>query len=45
VAALHREHGQRFQPAPLLARLAREGSSFREYDAQLERAEAAATPR
>ena len=45
LAALHREHGQRFQPAPLLARLAREGSSFREYDAQLERAEAAATPR
>jgi 3-hydroxyacyl-CoA dehydrogenase len=45
VAALHREHGQRFQPAPLLARLAREGSSFREYDAQLETAEAAATRR
>jgi 3-hydroxyacyl-CoA dehydrogenase len=45
VTALHREHGPRFQPAPLLARLALEGSSFREYDAQLEAAEAAATRR
>ena len=33
VAAFHREHGQRWAPAPLLARLAREGSSFREWDA------------
>jgi 3-hydroxyacyl-CoA dehydrogenase len=33
VAALHREHGQRWAPAPLLARLAREGSSFKEWDA------------
>ena len=33
VAALHREHGQRWAPAPLLARLAREGSSFRDWDA------------
>jgi 3-hydroxyacyl-CoA dehydrogenase len=33
VAALHREHGQRWAPAPLLARLARERSSFREWDA------------
>ena len=32
VAALHREHGQRWAPAPLLARLAREGSSFKEWD-------------
>jgi 3-hydroxyacyl-CoA dehydrogenase len=32
VAALHREHGARWSPAPLLERLAREGSSFREYD-------------
>jgi len=33
LAAFHREHGQRWAPAPLLARLAREGSSFREWDA------------
>jgi 3-hydroxyacyl-CoA dehydrogenase len=33
VAALHREHGQRWAPAPLLERLAREGSSFRDWDA------------
>jgi 3-hydroxyacyl-CoA dehydrogenase len=33
VAALHHELGQRWMPAPLLERLAREGSSFREYDA------------
>jgi len=33
VTALHREHGQRWAPAPLLARLAREGSSFRDWDA------------
>jgi 3-hydroxyacyl-CoA dehydrogenase len=33
VAAFHREHGQRWAPAPLLARLARQGSSFREWDA------------
>ena len=32
VAALHSEHGQRWAPAPLLARLAREGSSFKEWD-------------
>jgi 3-hydroxyacyl-CoA dehydrogenase len=32
VVALHREHGQRWAPAPLLARLAREGSSFGELD-------------
>jgi 3-hydroxyacyl-CoA dehydrogenase len=33
VAALHREHGHRWAPAPLLTRLAGEGSSFREWDA------------
>jgi 3-hydroxyacyl-CoA dehydrogenase len=33
IAALHREHGERWAPAPLLARLAREGSTFREWDA------------
>ena len=33
VVALHREHGQRWAPAPLLARLAGEGSSFKEWDA------------
>jgi 3-hydroxyacyl-CoA dehydrogenase len=32
IAALHREHGKRWAPAPLLARLARDGSSFREWD-------------
>jgi 3-hydroxyacyl-CoA dehydrogenase len=38
--ALQREHGRRFEPAPLLARLAREGSSFREHDQKLDAAEA-----
>ncbi len=33
VAAFHRELGPRWEPAPLLARLAREGSTFREHDA------------
>src|SRR5262249_32798882 len=33
VAAFHREFGARWAPAPLLERLAREGSSFRQYDA------------
>ena len=33
VAAFHREHGQRWTPAPLLERLAREGSTFRAFDA------------
>ena len=32
VATFHREHGKRWTPAPLLERLAREGSSFRDYD-------------
>jgi 3-hydroxyacyl-CoA dehydrogenase len=32
VSAFHRELGQRWQPAPLLARLAREGSTFKAYD-------------
>ena len=45
IAALHRELGPRFEPAPLLAQLAREGSSFREYDARLENAETTATLR
>jgi 3-hydroxyacyl-CoA dehydrogenase len=43
LVALHRDLGARFEPAPLLARLAREGSSFREHDARLEAAEGAAT--
>jgi 3-hydroxyacyl-CoA dehydrogenase len=34
IAAFHRELGPRWKPAPLLARLAREGSSFREFDAR-----------
>ncbi len=32
LAALEREHGPRFRPSPLLARLAREGSTFRAFD-------------
>jgi 3-hydroxyacyl-CoA dehydrogenase len=40
IAAFHRELGPRWAPAPLLARLAREGRTFRELDA--ERAETAA---
>jgi 3-hydroxyacyl-CoA dehydrogenase len=32
VKALHAEHGPRWQPAPLLERLAREGSTFRQFD-------------
>ena len=34
VAAFHREHGARWAPAPLLERLAREGSTFRDCDAE-----------
>lgn len=34
VAAFHQEHGKRWAPAPLLERLARDGSTFREYDRQ-----------
>jgi 3-hydroxyacyl-CoA dehydrogenase len=33
ITAFHRELGPRWAPAPLLARLAREGSTFREWDA------------
>ena len=33
IAAFHREHGARWRPAPLLERLAREGSTFRAWDA------------
>jgi 3-hydroxyacyl-CoA dehydrogenase len=32
VAAFHKEHGERWKPAPLLERLAREGSTFRAFD-------------
>ena len=32
VAAFHKEHGERWKPAPLLERLAREGSTFRAWD-------------
>jgi 3-hydroxyacyl-CoA dehydrogenase len=32
VSAFHREHGERWAPAPLLERLVREGSTFREFD-------------
>jgi 3-hydroxyacyl-CoA dehydrogenase len=33
IAAFHREFGERWTPAPLLARLAREGRTFRDLDA------------
>ena len=33
ITAFHRELGPRWKPAPLLARLAHEGSTFREFDA------------
>jgi 3-hydroxyacyl-CoA dehydrogenase len=33
ISAFHQELGQRWAPAPLLARLAREGSTFRDWDA------------
>ena len=33
VSGLHAQHGARWQPAPLLERLAREGSTFRQLDA------------
>jgi 3-hydroxyacyl-CoA dehydrogenase len=32
VSAFHREHGPRWAPAPLLARLAKEGGTFKEWD-------------
>jgi 3-hydroxyacyl-CoA dehydrogenase len=35
VTALHREHGERWRPAPLLERLARDGKTFRELDRAL----------
>ena len=35
VSQFHRELGPRWQPAPLLARLAREGSTFRDHDAAI----------
>jgi len=34
VEQFHRELGQRWAPAPLLTRLAKAGSTFREFDAQ-----------
>jgi 3-hydroxyacyl-CoA dehydrogenase len=33
ITQFHREHGERWAPAPLLARLAREGGTFRSWDA------------
>ena len=32
VAAFHREHGERWSPAPLLSRLAATGGTFRDHD-------------
>ena len=32
IASFHRQLGRRWEPAPLLARLAHEGSTFRELD-------------
>jgi 3-hydroxyacyl-CoA dehydrogenase len=43
VSAFHRELGQRWEPAPLLARLAREGSTFKAYDQSRATALAGAT--
>ena len=37
ISAFHRELGARWAPAPLLERLAREGRTFRDYDAARER--------
>jgi 3-hydroxyacyl-CoA dehydrogenase len=34
IANFHREHGARWAPAPLLARLAREKRTFRDFDAE-----------
>jgi 3-hydroxyacyl-CoA dehydrogenase len=34
IRELHATHGARWTPAPLLARLAEEGSTFRELDAE-----------
>jgi 3-hydroxyacyl-CoA dehydrogenase len=34
IREFHARHGARWRPAPLLERLAREGSTFREFDAQ-----------
>jgi len=34
IADFHRDLGPRWEPAPLLARLAREGRTFRELDAE-----------
>jgi len=42
ISTFHRELGQRWEPAPLLARLAKEGSTFKAYD-QRRAAELAAT--
>ena len=44
IAAFHREHGARWEPAPLLARLARDGRTFRELDAAREHASDARAP-
>ena len=38
IVAFHRAHGTRWPPAPLLARLAKEGRTFRELDAGREQA-------
>ena len=43
IAAFHRELGPRWKPAPLLARLAREGSTFRQFDAEPKRTAAPAS--
>ena len=42
IAEFHRELGPRWEPAPLLARLAHEGRTFRALDAEL--AERTAAP-
>jgi len=44
IASFHREHGARWEPAPLLARLASEGRTFRELDAEREDGAPVAAP-
>jgi len=44
IASFHREHGARWEPAPLLARLANEGRTFRELDAEREDGAPVAAP-
>ena len=42
ISAFHRELGPRWEPAPLLEKLARDGMTFREFDRRRESTAAAA---